>query len=233
MKRTKNIWLAIAGLALLLVAVVIGALGGWRGFMQGAPESAVAISVPADAVDPLNEGRLVSVQGKLESAKPPVDEDLGVTADDAVVLMRHVEMYQWQENCIGDTCTQSAIWSSTLIDTSGFHDRSGHENPYGFPFVSARFDAEGIHIGAFQPDLDLILAQVQPVDRPLRISELPANLAASASEIDGRIHVGNDPLQPAVGDLRIGYAVIPAATTILAGIQLSDRLVATGAPKPN
>lgn len=233
MKRKKNPWLLVAGLALLLVAVVIGALGGWRGFMQKAAAPEVAISVPADAVDPLNDGRLVSVQGKLASTTPPTDGELGVTADDAVVLLRHVEMYQWQESCIGDSCTQTEVWSATLIDTSGFREKHVHENPHGFPFVSARFDGQGIHIGAFQPDLDLVLAQVKPVERPLRLGELPANLAASASEIDGRIHVGNDPLQPVVGDLRIGYDVIPAATTILSGIQRAERLVAPVPSKPD
>lgn len=232
MKRGQALWLAVAGLGLLLAIVVIGAMGGWRGFLRGPAEPVVAVSVPADAVDPLNEGRLVSVQGKLESASPPLDEELGVVDRDAVVLIRDVEMYQWEESCIGDSCTQSPVWSSTLIDAAAFHEQEGHVNPAGFPFASARFVARGIHIGAFEPDLDLLLAQIPLLARPLRLSELPANLAASASEIDGHIHVGNDPLQPAVGDLRIGYRVVPAATTILEGIQDGRRLAPAGRRDP-
>ena len=232
MKRGQALWPAIAGLALLLAIVVIGALGGWRGILQKPAAPVVAISVPTDAVDPLNEGRLVSVQGNLESTRPPLDENLDIVAHDAVVLIREVEMYQWQESCIGDSCAQSPVWSSTLIDTEGFHEKKDHANPAGFPFASARFEAQGIHLGAFEPDLDLILAQVPPVARPLRVSELPANLAASASEIDGHIHVGNDPLQPAIGDLRISYQVVPATTTILEGIQQGNRLVAANRRNP-
>jgi hypothetical protein len=142
------------------------------------------------------------------------------------VLIRNVEMYQWREACIDTSCEQSTGWSDALIDSSTFHAKEGHENPTAFPFDSTRFDAEGIHLGAFHPTIELILAEVRPVPRPLRLDELPANLAASASEIDGRIHVGNDPLNPAVGDLRIGYTIIPSATTILTGIQRSERLVA-------
>jgi hypothetical protein len=233
LKRIRQNAIVVCAVLLLLLAVfAVGRFGGWRGFLQPRAVPEVAISVSTASVDPLNEGRLVSVQGRLESAKAPTDAQLGVVGDHAVALIRRVEMYQWREACVDTSCVQSAAWSETLIDASAFHVQEGHENPPAFPFESTRFDAEGIHLGAFRPDLELILAQVKPVARALRLEELPANLAASASEIDGRIYIGNDPLNPAVGDLRIGYAIIPSATTILTGIQRSGRLVAAGPKNP-
>ena len=233
MKRIRQNAIVVCAVLLLLLAVfAVDRLGGWRGFLQPPAAPEVAISVPAASVDPLNEGRLVSVQGRLESAQAPTDAELGDEANDAVVLIRHVEMYQWREACVDTSCVQSPAWSETLIDASAFHAQEGHENPPAFPFESMRFDGEGIHLGAFRPDLELILAQVDPVARPLRLEELPANLAASASAIDGHIYIGNDPLNPVVGDLRIGYAIIPAATTSLTGVQRSDRLVAAEPKNP-
>lgn len=227
MKRIRqNAILVCAVLLLLLAVLVVERLGGWRGFLQPRAVPEVAISVPAASIDPLNEGRLLSVQGRLEAARVPEDTQLGVVGDNAVVLIRSVEMYQWREACVDTSCVQSTGWSDKRIDSSTFHAREGHENPQAFPFESTRFDAEGIHLGAFHPELELILAQVEPVARPLRLEELPANLAASASQLDGRIYIGNDPFNPAVGDLRIGYAIIPSATTTLSGIQRSNRLVA-------
>ena len=233
MKRIRqNAIVACAVLLLLLAVFAVDRFGGWRGFLQPQAVPEVAISVAATPIDPLNEGRLVSVQGRLEAAQAPKDAQLGVQADAAVVLIRNVEMFQWREACVDTSCVQSTAWSNTLIDSSAFHTQEGHENPPAFPFESTRFDAEGIHLGAFQPDLGLVLAQVEPVARPLRLEELPANLAASASQIDGRIYIGNDPLNPAVGDLRIGYSIIPSATTTLSGIQRADRLVAVEPKNP-
>ena len=55
------------------------------------------VSVPAEAVTPGNEGKLVYVSGAVKTDKPVVDDELAVEAD-AVTLLRNVEMYQWKES---------------------------------------------------------------------------------------------------------------------------------------
>ena len=229
---SRAIALFCAGLVVLIAVCVIGALGGWRGFMHAPAEPVTAIAVPSASVDPLNEGRLVSVQGRLAHTRAPFDDELAIQVDDAAVLMRKVEMFQWQETCVAGVCTQAPAWSEAWIDTSTFQSRQGHSNPDDFPFASRQFTAEGIHLGAFKPDPGLILTQLEAQPRPLRLSELPANLAASSSELDGRIFLGNDPMHPVVGDLRIGYSVIPAATATLTGVQKEDRLLPPTTPLP-
>ena len=217
-------------LAIVLLVVmaigVIGMFGGWNGILQRQAEPSVPVSVPADSVDPLNNERIVSVQGNLEFERPAVDVELGINDPGAAVLSRHVEMYQWRENCIADACTQSADWSQELVDTAQFKEELGHTNPGHFPFESQIFLAEGVRLGAFAPELDLVIAEIPMLSKPVRLAELPANLAASFSEFDGWIFAGNDPLNPAVGDLRINYRMIPGGTVTLTGRQIGSQLLA-------
>jgi hypothetical protein len=223
--RRFGLVLTVVGL-LAATIVLVGIFGGWSRFMRApdAPETPIAVS--ASSIDPMNEGRLISVQGKLEFVAAAVDPDLGLAVEDAAILIRNVEMYQWRESCIDLTCTQVARWTDTLVDSSKFHDQIGHVNPDRFPFESAQIDATGIHVGVFRPDSDLLVTQLGKVARPVRLDELPANLSASFSEVDGVLVAGTDPLQPAVGGLRISYSVIPSGTVTLIGIQHADQLVA-------
>ncbi|MEZ5461898.1 TMEM43 family protein [Dokdonella sp.] len=213
----------------ILVLVAIGAIammGGWDGILQKPATPEVPVSVEADIVDPLNEGRLVSVQGRLGFKLPAFDQEMGVSDADAVVLFRHVEMYQWQETCIADACTQSSSWSPELIDATQFKEQLGNLNPDEFPFASQAFFAEGVFIGAFAPDLDLVAREVPMLPKRVTLGDLPANLAASFSERDGWIIAGNDLLNPAVGDLRINYRMVSAGVVTLIGRQVGNRLVA-------
>jgi hypothetical protein len=135
-------------------------------------------------------------------------------------------MYQWQESCIASACTQSPGWSAELIHAAGFNENLGHVNPDHFPFKSQTFLAEGVRLGAFAPDMDVITGEIPMLTRAVRLGELHANLAASFSESDGWIFAGNDPLKPVVGDLRITYRVVPAGPVILTGWQAGNRLLA-------
>lgn len=225
MARNRIIPLVIV-LLLLMATGVVGMFGGWNGILKTEVEPATPVSVAADSVDPLNNDRLVSVQGVLQFEQPAVDDELGISDPEAVVLLRHVEMYQWQESCIDDTCTQSLDWSSDLVDTTQFSEKLGHANPDHFPFESRTFFAKGVRLGAFVPDMALVTAEVPMLSRPVRLGELPANLAASFSELDDWIFAGNDPLAPVAGDLRINYRMVSAGTVTLIGRQAGQRLLA-------
>lgn len=217
---------------LVFAIVVIGNRGGWNRFLKMPEPAPVATSVSSKTVDAENEGRLVSVQGQIVTDHPPEDMELGLVAKNAVVLARDVEMYQWQERCIEGVCTQREGWSAEWIDSSRFSEQIGHRNPDRMPLESKRFDAEGIHIGAFQLDIDLAIAEIGFVSRPIEAAELSANLAASFSISDNQLLSGNDPTHPVVGDLRVRYREVPAGAATLDGIQKSTRLTDPSATHP-
>ncbi len=124
-------------------------------------ETAV-VSVPAERVDPANEGRLVHVTGEATTSETLRDPEFRVSAASAIRLRRVVEMYQWREhkhtqtqhkpgggtNTI-TTYTYDAGWSSTLIDSNRFHQRGGHKNPGSLPFPSASWQARRVPLGAY------------------------------------------------------------------------------------
>ncbi len=223
-----------AGVGLLILAIVlIGSRGGWNRFLHSAEPFPVAVSVSAKSVDADNEDRLVSVQGQLVADHPPADAQLGIVAKNAIVLARDVEMYQWQENCIDSVCTQRADWSAVWIDSTRFSEQVGHRNPDRLPLESMQFDGEGIHLEAFQPDINLVISKVGFVPRPIDPTELSSNLAASFSVSDNQLLSGNDPTHPAVGDLRIRYRVVPGGATTLNGVQKSTRLTDPSAIQAN
>lgn len=228
--RKRAIVLAIVGTFVALI-VAIGIRMGWQLNVPGA--SIAAIPVPADSIIADNEGRLVSVHGALTVDQPPVDAQLGLQAADAIILIREVEMLQWQEVCDAGTCTLKPSWSPELIDSTHFNDAAGHRNPDQFPIASDRFVGKGIHLGAFVPDADLLVSSVGLVPRPVALTELSNNLAASFSVSDNAFFSGNDAENPLVGDLRIRYRIVAGGEVSLTGIQQSSRLVDPAhQPKP-
>ena len=72
------------------------------------------------------------------------------------MLLRFVEMLQWQEQCPktgkNPKCTYQQVWSPQPISSTDFHEKKGHENPERLPFGIARFPSPDIRIGAFRVD---------------------------------------------------------------------------------
>src|SRR5882724_1483562 len=99
------------------------------------------VSVPADAVDPGKDGKLIHTSGAVKTDAPVIDDQLGVQAT-AVKLMRRVEMFQWKEHeksesrsKIGGgtetvkTWEYKKEWADGRIDSAQFKHPEGHENP--------------------------------------------------------------------------------------------------------
>ncbi len=55
------------------------------------------INVGSDRVDPTRENKLVHVSGDVTTPATLTDSDFGVSVN-ALVLIRHVEMFQWLES---------------------------------------------------------------------------------------------------------------------------------------
>ncbi|QDU25489.1 hypothetical protein ETAA8_05570 [Anatilimnocola aggregata] len=121
------------------------------------------ISVPADQIDPANNGKLVYVTGETAVEGALRDEKLGVS-EPAIKLRRVVEMYQWTEkketkrrnNKTVTTYDYTRKWVEGTESSSGFHKRSGHENPGYMPLHSHEEVADKVTLGAFTLDTNQI-----------------------------------------------------------------------------
>src|SRR3954469_6032298 len=153
----------------LLLVIGAGALLFWnesravttaRSLTEGA---GVVAEVDSTRIDPANEGRLVHVSGELQPSKPLVDPTFGVTANDAVRLVRTVEMYQWKEDSRTEThkklgggeesvttYTYTRTWSDHPVQSSQFRQPNGHQNP-AMRYAHFEAVAADATLGAFRP----------------------------------------------------------------------------------
>lgn len=210
----------VASIALALLALAASA---WYFGREDTPAGADVIEIDAALIDAANEGRRVCIGGPLRVVQPPRDTDLGIEAGDALALLREVEMLQWQESCEGGACSHRLAWSASLVDSKAFREPQGHANPASMPFAAARFEAGEVRLGAFLVDPANAAVDVDAVAWPVRVAQLPANLAATFRDCDGAICTGEQGM-PAAGDVRVRYRVVPAGMRTLAGIQRGDRL---------
>ena len=214
---SRNAFLALlAVVALILVGVL---LARQKGVMPGSGDGA---AIAIDGFDPANEGKLVSIHGTLVVSDPPRDTQLSLVADGQAVLMREVQMYQWQEICEVGACRYEGIWASQRIDSTPFQTHTGHSNPE-FPFASESLIGDGMRVADLDIAPGLVVAAVEPVDYSIEAGRLPPNLAATFEARDGDLYTGvaND---PKIGDLRIHYRSIPAGAINLTAIQHGSRL---------
>jgi len=224
-RRGRGWWLPVA----ILVAVAAAAWYG-RDSLRPAPATpsgpvapvSAAGEVAADRVDPRNEGRRVRVAGGLRPAAPVRDPQFGISVD-ALALERTVEMLQWVEDCTGGACRHRLEWSARPVDSRGFREPRGHENPTAFPFESRRFVADDLRLGAFGVHARAAAQVAARSDHPVRVANLPPNLAASLRDCD-RMLCSGSPGRPAAGDLRIHWRIVPPARVALAGTQRGNRL---------
>jgi len=192
----------------------------------------LVVSVPASPVDPANVGKLVHVTGTTTISGPVEDPLFGISAE-AIKLARNVEMYQWTESEKSETqkklgggeetvttYTYDKKWSSTLADSSQFHSPDGHANPPEMPIESGTFVAADVMVG----DFVLPEALVDRIDnfKPLPVgSDDTKNLSAELEDLTkvtgGKFYIGQDPKQPAVGDMRVEFEVAdPGPISIIA-----------------
>lgn len=207
----------------LFVVVAAAALWFARAHLPrwNSPADAV-LRADAGHVDAANDGRRVRVSGVLSADGPARDVQLGVHAD-AAVLFRIVEMYQWQEHCVGSVCRYATGWG-VPVDSHKFREPQGHENPAA-PFAAAVFMAPGLRLGAFAVDAAILVAQGKSAPLAVREAALPPNLAASFSAASGTLYAGGDPAHPQVGMLSVHYRVVPLGADALEGLQRGGKLV--------
>lgn len=215
---------------LLLVAMVVllfwnegRAVQTARSLEEGA---GTVISVPADAPDPANEGRLVHVSGRADVKEMLTDPALGISAR-GIELIRSVEMYQWQEKQQSETrkklgggeetvttYSYSKGWSGSEINSSNFQQSDGHDNP-PMPLKSDSFLAEKGSLGGWELHRNILskVGGAEQVTLPKELEDTVRQALGTTRPVrisDGIVRTGYDLLAPQVGDLRISYSLVGA-----------------------
>ena len=192
------------------------------------------VSIAAGTVDPADEGRLVHVGGPVTTGEKLRDGATGVTAD-GLRLVRTVQVYQWRETSKSETHkklgggeetvtthTYALDWTDHPVDGSAFKQPDGHRNP-PTPVAGETITQSAARLGAFAltPAQAGRLGRMRalPVDTFDRAAvQRLVGIGTPIRAVDGRIHVGADPMRPQLGDLRISYevAATPEATVVAA-----------------
>lgn len=243
---TRTSWFARVGRSfvgvlvglLLIVVMVIGlfwnegrAVTTARSLAEGA---GMVVSIPATSVDPTNAGKLVHVSGAVTADDEPLDPAFGLRVA-GVRLERKAEMYQWVERSSSETTTKlggdqetvttytyAREWASRPVDSSDFRKPQGHANP-PMPYRSETFQIPSAGLGAFTLDERVLsrigdasdLALSQPLRRDIREGFGSDSLRFSGSGV----YLGRDPAAPAIGDVRISWAIVPLGTVSVVAAQ--------------
>lgn len=194
-------------------------------------------AVAADKVDAANEGKLIYITGPLTTSGPATDGEFGMKST-GVRLIRDAQMYQWKEEVHSDTKKNtggsetttktykySKEWSGMPVDSSKFHDVSGHANPQ-MAWRQREALASKIKLGAFSvPDS---LMENFGTQKPLAAGDDQVQVAKKRTDkpvqvVDGVIYIGN-PSEPAVGDFKISFREVTQQTASVVARQAESSL---------
>jgi hypothetical protein len=194
----------------------------------------IVVSVAPTSVDPAKDGTLVHVSGPARTEDTLADPMFGVSAN-AIKLIRDVEMYQWdeekeskEEKKLGGgtetktTYTYRKTWSSRVIDSSGFRESQGHENPSRLPVEEEKWVASKVTLGAFTLSAPVLDQLNETEDVPVDASRLPAPMKTKVQASANSYYMGNDPATPEVGDVRITFRAVRPATISVVARQVAD-----------
>lgn len=208
-KRQRNtVWLRVGGGLLLMLSAFI-ALWTNEGRVNLADVARRSQPLPAETVDAAATGEFVSVTGQLTAAES-VGDELFLRAGDYVRVERQVEMYAWIEEEHSDeegtSYTYEPDWTSDVPASAGFFNPEGHENP-PLPFAGGTFLTSRAAVGAYAFD---------PANMTLpRNQRLPLTTAVVRESpypiVEDFVYLGEGTLaNPAIGDVRVSYWVVPA-----------------------
>ena len=221
--------------------------------------AASVVEVPADQIDPANEGKLVHVSGKADTQEVLTDEEFGVSVN-ALRLQRTVEIYQTVERIVtkqkkkdGKTVevqypTYKDEWCSKPVDSSQFQEASKRGvNPEAMPYVDVDQVAVNATLGAFKlseehvkgikglkeyvfPTNYVAPKKVQKSARYLYVPVVPA--AESPGQLlMNKLAMREVAARPKPGDVRVSFKVLmPCDVSIIEG-QKGDALAPWTTPE--
>lgn len=246
-ETTRTSWLsriksAIAGIIIgpLVIAGTIYFLGWNEGrsagtiaaLEQGKKE---VVAITPDTLNPGLEGKLVYSSGPVKTSEVLSDPLFGVSKN-ALWLRRDAEMYQWKEdeesktekNVGGSETTTktyrySKTWSSSPINSSSFKDPAGHTNPNEMKVDGATFVAQNARLGVFRLD-DSLVRSIDGEQTLVVPAEQRSSVFPDAKVYEGGFYLGNDPVQPQVGDIRVRFSAVPPSIASVVAAQVGDNL---------
>jgi len=193
----------------------------------------VVVSVPAEARNEANDGKLIHFSGAAKTSDRFVDADFGVGGN-LLKMKRTVEIYQWKENTNSHTreklgggtettttYTYTKEWSSSINNSSSFRESETHINPTAKPFADKEWVAGDVMVGAYSipPLLLNALSGYQsfsPTEEMLsgKSSTMPAELKLVGNAI---YYMTSDPANPVIGSTRIRYdSIAPQDLSVIA-----------------
>jgi len=203
----------------------------------------IVISIDANRIEVINDGQLVHLSAKATTDETLSDSTFAMVVEQAIKLRRIVEMYQWNESESSETeelvgggtetrttYTYTEIWSDILIDSDYFKLQKEHVNPPRMPIIGEAFNAKMVTLGKFTLSNSLI-ANLNNYDwLPLTTKTfemLPETLrnqhnshATSGKRIQlygNYYYIGQNPVNPQIGDLRIKFeAILPTTISVVA-----------------
>jgi hypothetical protein len=188
------------------------------------------ITVSAERVEPVNEGKLVHVAGKATTEATLADPVFQVSAK-ALKLSRRVEMYQWKESSENKTekklgggtdttttYTYSKEWSNVTINSAGFKQSADHQNPGAFPYSSEEWMADPVVLGGFTLNRSQVARSGTAATLSIApATPIPPNLSGPAKVEPTGFYLGKDSAAPQIGDLRVTFHVTqPAEISLIA-----------------
>ncbi len=228
----------IVGIILVIIAIPLlfwnegRAVKRYKTLKEG---GGAVISVTADKVDAVNQGKLIHLTGMATTDETLADETFAVKSN-AIKLRRVAEMYQWQQESTSEekkklgggtetttTYTYSKTWSDKLISSSQFKKPEGHQNPNQMEYQSAEMMAANVTVGAFtlSPSLVGMMRDYSPV--PLSGDyTLPDSLKNKAQVNANTIYIGTHPGSPQIGDIRVSFQEVKPMTISLVASQVNN-----------
>lgn len=175
---------------------------------------AAVTEVENKRIDTEHDKSLVHVSGLVTTADTLRDEAFNI-AENALVLIKDVEMYQYQENVkreekenlggsttVTETFSYENVWSSSLISSDQFEE-SWRKNPKSFN-NKARIDyAKRAALGAFELDERVIEQLSGATDLNIRLDS-----SAKLKSYNAYVYQSADPKNPEIGDERIKFSVV-------------------------
>ncbi|CEK09348.1 TMEM43 family protein [Legionella hackeliae] len=243
--RIKDAFIGILGGIVLIIGAIVLAFWNERHGLHTAESLVEAqrslISVPNSPIDPKNNLHVVYLSGLATTKDILTDPALGVSQN-AIGLHRKVEMYQWKQN--QETKTESQlggsekqvttysykkVWTTRLLDSSGYKDQAGHENPAAMPIESKQWYAEKVTIGDFLLPFDLVtqISDTQSVDlEKVNTASLQNKINKPVRYINNQLYGGKDYQNPEIGDIRVSLIATLPQTVSVIGQQTGNTLQA-------
>ena len=204
------------------------------------------VAVAADAVDPANEGSLVHFAGRAVTEAVLSDPLFGVTITGDLQLVRSAEMYQWVEEKVTQTKTNTGgsqtttttykykkEWSDSLEDSDSFEHPEGHANPGDFTFPPESWCAEDVQVGAFAIPASRVAAIGSASDMyfPLTATSVPDGVSTNSIRIPGGWYIpavanGGTPQSPQIGDERVKFGRVPQSDVSFVAKQIGSTIAA-------